>query len=70
MKIITKGYYRVVNSSGIEISKHVAFQKALESATNTKSPTILFPDKVVLEFDDNSDTDTTPPSKISIISVK
>ncbi len=69
MKIVTKGYYRVINNNGAEVSKHVAFQKALESAANTKSTTILFPDKVVLEYD-NVVVDTTPPVKVNIISVK
>lgn len=70
MKVTTKGYYRVINTQGVEVSKHIVFQKALESAVNTKSPTVLFPDKIELIHDITVIPDTIAPDTLTLTSIQ
>ena len=69
MKIVTKGYYKVIDDNGAQVSRHTAFQKAVESAINSKSPTILFPDKLELVHDTAATEDTTPPDTITLTQI-
>lgn len=67
-KVVTKGLHKVIDSQGNLISSHTYFQKALENALNKKATTILFPDKIVIEYIPDS-ADNTAPSPLTILSI-
>ena len=69
MKVTTKGYYKVIRTDGSQVSRHTVFQKALESAVNTKSPTILFPDRIEIVHNTTIIKDTTAPNKITLTQI-
>ena len=70
MKVTTKGYYKVINKNGEQISKHTVFQKALESAINSKSSIVLFPDKIEIVHDTIIEEDTSSPDTLIITHIK